>query len=425
MPDSQYSLVVAMLTAGGLVGALSASYFSDRYGRRQTLLGTNGLLGLGSLIMSFAVSPNGLMLGRFIAGIGGGVVTVVVPAYIAECVPKASRGFFGTLNQLAIVFGILVAQAVSMIWSTPTTWRYILALGVILSVVQWCLLPWCVESPRRLFSLPDKGRQRAKEALLRLRGVSEDAVEEEMNTWRREQSQEEDTLLRPASVNVYQFLTQSRYRYPLCLLLLLQLTQQLSGINGVICYSTSIMSTVFPESSDKITLFISIINLGMTLVSAYLMDNAGRRTLFLISCGLMAGMSVLLGWSIHNGHELTSAGAIIAFVASFAVGLGAIPFLMIPEIVETSAVSSAASVALGVNMMTNFTVSAGFLWLKESMEKGHVFYVFAAFLAVLGCIAFWILPETKGRSVEEVIQSKWSIYASDYQPIHSSPHQSA
>ncbi|KAL0091232.1 general substrate transporter [Phycomyces blakesleeanus] len=417
MPDSQYSLVVAMLTAGGLIGALSASYFSDRYGRRQTLFGTNVLLGLGSLMMSLAVTPGSLMVGRFVAGLGSGVVTVVVPAYIAECVPKASRGFFGTLNQLAIVLGILVAQAVSMIWSTPSTWRFILLVGFILAVLQFCLLPWCVESPRLLFSKPN-GWNRAKAALVRLRGVPDETIEEEIKTWRKEQAQEEDSLVSPAQpVTVYRFITLARYRYPLFLLLLIQLSQQLSGINAVIFYSTSIMSTVFPESSDKITLFISVVNLAMTLVSAYLMDRAGRRTLFLTSCGLMSSMSLLLGWSIETGHEITSACAIIGFVAAFAIGLGAIPFLMIPEIVEAPAVSSAASVALSVNMISNFAISAGFLQWRSVLGEGQVFYLFGGILIVLGFIAYCILPETKGRSAEEVVRSHWSIYAPAYQPI--------
>lgn len=437
MPDSQYALVVSILTAGGLIGALGASYFSDRYGRRFTLFGTNGLLSIGSLITTLASTPQTMMVGRFLSGLGCGVVTVVVPAYLAECVPKAYRGFFGALNQLAIVIGIMVAQIISLSWSTLTRWRYILGVGVVIAVIQSCLLPFCVDSPRYLASLPG-GFNRAKQSLLKLRKNSVDQVENEINEWRKDwannrhtqsalEEEEEDVgaaalVVQPPqqqqSVNIWKFVTSSSYRRPLLIVALLQLSQQLSGINAVIFYSTSIMSTVFPESSGTITVYISIVNLIMTLVSAVLMDKAGRRSLFLASTISMAIMTVLLGWSIEHGYDKTSAVAIIGFVASFAIGLGPIPFLMIPELVETPAVSSACSFGLATNMISNFAVSAGFLELRNLMGQGQVFYLFGFCLVVLTLIAVVILPETKGRSAEDVIRSGYSIYSCNYEPIH-------
>ncbi|KAL9537653.1 hypothetical protein MBANPS3_011577 [Mucor bainieri] len=438
MPDSQYALVVSILTAGGLIGALGAPYFNDRYGRRLTLFGTNGLLGVGSLITTLASTPHAMMVGRFLSGLGSGVVTVVVPAYLAECVPKSRRGFFGALNQLAIVVGIMAAQIISLAWSTLTQWRYILVMGVLLAVVQSCLLPFCVESPRYLASLPG-GFNRAKLSLLRLRGASIDQVEDEINEWRRDWAnnaqdqqaadaeQHEQDLETPltaaatgaptASVNIYKFLTSPYYRRPLFIVVLLQLAQQLSGINAVIFYSTSIMSTVFPDSSGVITVYISIVNLIVTTISAALMDKVGRRSLFLASACCMASMSVLLGWSITHGYDKTSVVAILGFVASFALGIGPIPFLMIPELVETPAVSSACSVGLASNMISNFAVSAGFLQLRLILGQGQVFYLFGLCLAVLVAIAVVILPETKGRSAEDVIRSGYSIHPCNYEHI--------
>ncbi|KAI8638694.1 general substrate transporter [Parasitella parasitica] len=440
MPDSQYALVVSILTAGGLVGALAAPFFNDRYGRRLTLFGTNGFLGIGSLITTLATTPHTMMLGRFLSGVGSGVVTVVVPAYIAECVPKSRRGFFGALNQLAIVIGIMAAQIISLAWSTLTKWRYILAMGVLLAVLQSCLLPFCVESPRYLASLPG-GFNRAKLSLLRLRSASIDQVEDEINEWRRdwasnaqdqqaaifERQEAEDDAETPlngnaagaptSKVNVYKFLTAPYYRRPLFIIVLLQLAQQLSGINAVIFYSTSIMSTVFPDSGGVITVYISIVNLIVTTISAALMDKVGRRSLFLVSASLMASMSMLLGWSISYGFDKTSVAAILGFVASFAIGIGPIPFLMIPELVETPAVSSACSVGLASNMISNFAVSAGFLQLRNIMGQGQVFYLFGLCLAVLVTVAVMILPETKGRSAEDVIRSGYSIYPCNYEHI--------
>ncbi|KAI8994976.1 general substrate transporter [Pilobolus umbonatus] len=444
MSDSQYALVVSVLTAGGLIGALSGSHFNDTHGRRLTLFGCNGLLGLGSLITAVASSANIMMVGRFIAGLGCGAVTVIVPVYISECVPKSNRGFFGALNQLSIVIGIMAAQIIGLHWSTLTQWRYIIGLGLFLSIIQLCLLPFCEDSPRYLASLPG-GFNRAKKSLLRLRGTSVEVVEDEINEWRKEwanhaqsqnnNSEDEETnagrehgdntalIVEPVEthnkhVSIARFLREPVYRRPLCLILLLQIAQQLSGINAVIFFSTSIMSSVFPESSGKITVYISIVNLIMTVLSAGLMDKLGRRTLFLTSTVLMAWMAVMLGWSIENEYNKVSALSIVGFVAAFAIGLGPIPFLMIPELVDTPAVSSACSVGLSVNMIVNFLITVAFLELRNLIGNGSVFYLFAVSLTTLTVIALSILPETKGRSAEEVIRSGYSIHKSSYEPIH-------
>jgi SP family facilitated glucose transporter-like MFS transporter 1 len=126
----------------------------------------------------------------------------------------------------------------------------------------------------------------------------------------------------------------------------------------------------------------------------------------------MAGVTVVLAWSMDSNMWPTlSAVAIVGFVAAFAVGLGPIPFLMIPEIVDTQAVSTAGSIALSTNWIGNFAVSAGFLVVRNALGGGgKVFYVFAVILAIVWYIAYRILPETKGRSVEEVVRSHWTVY---------------
>lgn len=455
MSDGQYSLVVAMLTAGGLVGALSAAQVSDRYGRRFALFGSSVFTGVGSAIMACAFSPAMLMVGRFLAGIGSGVVTVVVPTYIAECAPRASRGLFGTLNQLAIVFGIMVAQLVGLVWSTLAAWRSILALGVILALTQILLLPFCVDSPRYLACYLPGSLNSAKSALFKLRGPPMERVEDEIAEWRRDQGRSHSDADHPidnlipcdaveqqippnrrnppalrnasnaSSMNVSRYLTQPRYRRSLLIILLLQLGQQLSGINAVIFYSTSIMTSIFPQTADMITVYISLVNLVMTILSAFLMDRTGRRSLFLFSACSMMVMSLLLASSITvPERDKVAAFAIVGYVAAYAIGLGPIPFLMIPELVDTPAVSSAGAVGLASNMISNFLVSAGFLVLSDRIGQDNVFYLFSTLLAAVICIAYWILPETKGRSADEVVRSNWSLFAHShandgYQPIHS------
>ncbi|CAO3595950.1 unnamed protein product [Absidia cylindrospora] len=408
MTESRYALVVALLLAGGLVGACSASYFSDRYGRRPTLIYSNGLLLAGSMMMAAAPTVAVLMMGRMVAGVGGGVATVVVPTYVAECVPKSRRGFFGTLNQLAIVVGILVSQVAGSV--ALENWRWILFLGGVLAALPMVLLPFCVESPTYLAAAENGDRRaRVKLTLGRLRGgVPLQQVEDEWHELVTYQHPNDGDSPYNNAVSLQHFLVSPHYRHPLLLILLIQCTQQFSGINAVIFYSNSIMASVFPDSSDRITLSISIVNLLMTLVSASMMDRAGRRTLFLLSSCTMACCSVLLGWSLQQGHDRTAALAIVLFVAAFAVGLGPIPFLMIPELVDRSAAASAGSVGLAANMISNFLVSAGFMALRDSLGQARVFYLFALLLVLASLVALLYLPETKNKSPEQVVRSHWA-----------------
>jgi SP family facilitated glucose transporter-like MFS transporter 1 len=166
-----------------------------------------------------------------------------------------------------------------------------------------------------------------------------------------------------------------------------------------------------------ITVYISVVNIVFTGLSAYLMDKAGRRTLFLLSTASMTVTAFLLGWSIEHNQNVVSVIAILGYVATFALGLGPIPFLMVPELVDTPAVSSACSIALATNMISNFLVSAGFLSLRNLMGQGQVFYLFGIFLILLFGVSYLVLPETKNRTVEEIIRSNYTIYPVQYHAL--------
>lgn len=345
------------------------------------------------------------------------------------------------MNQLGIVVGILFSQVLGLYYSTETQWRTILLAGAGLAVVQVFALPFCQESPRYL-ALQSGGAAKAKRSLQILRGRQD--VAKEIRDWTRQDeraivAEEEGSLgasplLNDASdpllvggagisgddsnisathgsggLSVAEFVTMPRYRRPLIILTLVQLSQQLSGINGVIFYSTAIMSQILPSSGSMITVYISIVNVIMTLIAAYVMDKAGRRTLLMASAVAMGCSSFLLAWSLNYEIPKLSAFSIIAFVATYAIGLGPIPFLIIPEVVDTAAVASASAYALSVNWTTNFIVSVMFLKLQE-WWGGNVFYLFFVILGMLTVAINRIIPETRGKTVEEVAKS--------WQPSH-------
>ncbi|KAF9332982.1 hypothetical protein BG006_004111 [Podila minutissima] len=445
MTSSEWSVLVATLTIGGLLGSLFVgARLADRFGRRTALMANNASLALGSLIMGCASTYSAMLVGRFLIGVGCGAVTVIVPMYLAEVSPPELRGTLGVMNQLGIVLGILFSQVLGLYFSTATGWRVILMTGVGLSLLQVVLLPLCVESPRYL-ALQPGGAVKAKRALQILRGRQD--VAKEIRDWTRQderslaaeeeglvgaspllndsneallgedteqQSQHQHKTFNALSggqgISVAEFITYPRYRRPAIILLVVQLSQQLSGINGVMFYSTAIMSTIMPSQSAMITVYISIVNVFMTLISAYLMDKAGRRTLLMTSSVAMGASSFVLATSLNYEIPLLSAISIIAFVASFALGLGPIPFLIIPEVVDTTAVASASAFALSVNWSTNFVVSVMFLKLQE-WWGGNVFYVFALLLGGLTTAIHRIVPETRGKTAEEVARS--------WQPSHA------
>ncbi|CAG8594736.1 6613_t:CDS:2, partial [Funneliformis mosseae] len=439
MNEGEFSLLTSIFNLGGLVGALISPRVADNKGRRWTLMFNTIFLLLGPTTMGFSSSFTTLVFGRVISGIGSGVVSVVVPMYLAEVSPAEYRGTFGVMNQLGIVIGILFSQVQGLYLSYIPGWRIIILFASALSIVQMVFLGFATESPKYLVTTPG-GYQSAKRALQRLRGRID--VEEELGGWRQvtseeglegliSQQQEEDTLnsqqqseLSPQNVpevdtvesppvvflarntcsddfSIWKFVTNLHYRPALKVLLFVQFTQQFSGINAVIFYSTTILSTILPTSSDLITVYISIMNMIMTIISAYLMDRAGRRTLLLYSISLMSLCSILLAFGITHELALLSSISIIGFVATFAIGLGPIPFLIIPEIVDTRAVATASSLGLSVNWISNFLVASLFLEGRV-MLGGNVFYIFAAYLIIAYIIAIRILPETKAKTVEEV-----------------------
>ncbi|KAG0360596.1 hypothetical protein BGZ54_009462 [Gamsiella multidivaricata] len=468
MSNSEWSVLVATLTLGGLLGAmLVGSRLADRFGRRNALMINNASLLVGSVVIGCASTYTGMLVGRFLIGVGCGAVTVIVPMYLAEVSPPELRGslgktsgcyrmvlqsflliqstlptLIGVMNQLGIVVGIFFAQILGLYFSTPTGWRVILLTGAAISFLQIFLLPFCVESPRYL-ALQPGGSAKAKRALQILRGRQD--VAKEIRDWTRQDDRavvaEEEghsgssPLLNDSSdallvggagieeeghqplqqktfnalnsgrgITVAEFVSMPRYRRPVILLLLIQLSQQLSGINGVIFYSTAIMSQILPSSGAMITVYISIVNIIMTVIAAYLMDRAPRRSLLLTSSISMAISSFLLAGSLNYEVPLLSAFSIIAFVASFAIGLGPIPFLIIPELVDTTAVASASAFALSVNFVTNFVVSVMFLKLQE-WWGGNVFYLFFVLLMGLSVAMNKLVPETKGKTPDEVARS--------------------
>lgn len=199
-------------------------------------------------------------------------------------------------------------------------------------------------------------------------------------------------------------LTNPNYRPAVIAVVAVMVAQQLTGINSIIMYSVSLLSALLPTRAALLTVFISAINIIVTIACAPLSDKIGRKACLLLSIAGMGISSILLAVGLSNSIPPLGAGASLLFVISFAVGLGPVPFILANELVGPEAVGATQSWALGANWVATFVVSQFFPILNKALgEKGRVYYVFAVVALLFGAFIAWWLPETKGReSADEV-----------------------
>lgn len=181
------------------------------------------------------------------------------------------------------------------------------------------------------------------------------------------------------------------------------IAQQLTGINSIVMYSVDLLSELLPTTAALLTVAVSALNVGITALCAPLSDKIGRKTCILLSIAGMGINSVLLAIGIQYKIKLLSAIATLLFVASFAVGLGPVPFILANELVGPEAVGATQSWALAANWIATFLVSHFFPLVNKALGRGKVYYIFAGFALLFGSFIAWWVPETKGKhGAEEV-----------------------
>ncbi|GAA6019977.1 hypothetical protein JCM8202_004939, partial [Rhodotorula sphaerocarpa] len=289
------------------------------------------------------------------------------------------------LTQVSINVGIFAAQAFSIPFAKPMTgnWRAVPLISAIVALAQM-VTSVVVPDDRRLSALQqakDSEDEEEREPLAPSRSPADEASP----TRHKRDDDADDT-----SLSVGQVLRSSdpAIRKSLWTLVAIMLFQQLSGINAVMYYSTSILTAVNPTSAQTVSLFMTLVNLVMTFPAIFLIDRVGRRTLLVASLALLSVSSAVLGWSINNDQFAIASAGIIAFVVSFALGLGPVPFVLVGEMPPAEAKSATASIAVAVNWLANLAVGLLFLPLRDALARGHsgetgtVFWVFTAMTGV-------------------------------------------
>ncbi|EAS34710.3 MFS glucose transporter [Coccidioides immitis RS] len=417
MNPSQFGLVSSSYSLGGLLGALLAGPFSTKYGRLLALRGTTIFLMLGPVAEALSVSIPVFVLGRLLSGIGAGAAIVVGPIYIAEISPPKDKGFYGAFTQVMTNVGILGTQSLGYFLSKGNLWRIILATAGFIGLAELLGLLFVPESP--VWLAEHQRLAHAKRILQRIRGQNAD-IHDEVKSWQiggstasRTDPLEEESLLTPPPgnlpprkppVSILGVARDPLYRRAIIAVVAVMITQQFTGINSIIMYSVSLLSTILPTTAALLTVIVSSINLFTTLLCSPLADKLGRKRCLLLSITGMGLSSALLAISIASNLKILSAIATLLFVASFAVGLGPVPFILASELVGPEAVGATQSWGLATNWTATFVVAQFFPALNVALGgKGRVYWIFAAIALVLGGFIAWWVPETKGKgSMEEV-----------------------
>jgi sugar porter (SP) family MFS transporter len=396
--DIEQGWVVSSLLIGCMFGAGMGGPVADRLGRKKVLLATAALYVLSAIASGIPAAAWQLMAARFVGGLAVGASSMICPMYIAEIAPARIRGTLVTMQQMAIVIGILLANVVSgLLVEVSHNWQWMFASAAVPAFLLLIALFTVPESPRWLAK---QGLdQHALDILARVGGRGH--AENEMAEIRLALDSEEGTLsellgpgLRPA----------------LIIGVVLAILGQISGINTVIYYAPSIFKKAGFEQ-DKVAVWTNVLvgatNFVSTIISLAVIDKVGRRVLLLIGS---AGMAVSMGFAgscmtSDNVPMLFKIVVILAYIASFAVGVGGVVWVVISEIFPTKIRGVATSVAVVSVWGACFLVSLTFLWLLGRLGE-RVFYIYSALSLAMGLFVFFVIPETKGQSLE-AIERMW------------------
>jgi len=394
----QTELAVSIVLAGAAFGASISGYLGDRFGRKPVLVGDAVLFAVFSVATGVAKSFGIFLLARFVVGVAVGVTSMITPLYIAELAPPKIRGALVTLNQLAIVVGILAAYCVDYLFAPTGDWRAMFISALAPSLLLLVALMFLPESPRWLAC--NGHEHEAEQVLCR---VENDQV--------AQRHLKELKVIAAASKLKFSELFSIRFRKPILVGMGLAIFQQITGVNTIIYYTPMILSMAgFKSAKTAIlaTALVGAVNVVTTIASLFLLDRIGRRPMLMIS---LTGMGLSLG---HLGYAFSSSQIsrgviifdVITYLASFAIGLGPGFWLLISEIYPISVRGRAMSLASVTIWVSDWLVTMTFLSLVDLIGTPRLFWLYGGACAIALLFCARIVPETRGRTLEE-IEASW------------------
>ncbi|RVX22148.1 Sugar transporter ERD6-like 16 [Vitis vinifera] len=418
---AEYSMFGSILTIGAMLGAITSGLVTDSLGRKGAMRMSASFCITGWLAVYFSMGALLLDMGRFFTGYGIGIFSYVVPIFIAEIAPKSIRGGLTTLNQLMIVCG----SSVAFLLGTVTTWRTLALTGLVPCLVLLIGLFFVPESPRWLVSIYIQLRLEKIDEKIETKAVLFQAKvgrEKEFEVaLRRLRGKDADVSKEAAEIQVYienlqSFpkakmldLFQTKYIRSLIIGVGLMVFQQFGGINGIGFYVSETFVSAGLSSSKIGTIAYACIQVPITIVGAILMDKSGRRPLLMVSASgtflgcFLTGASFFLKSNamLLDWVPVLAIGGVLLYIASFSIGMGAVPWVIMSEIFPINVKGAAGSLVVLVNWLGAWVVSYTFNFLMSWSPTG-TFSIYAGFSAMTILFVAKIVPETKGKTLEEI-----------------------
>lgn len=388
---------ISIAIIGTVIGALTGSIPSDRLGRKKTLFCIALLYLLSSLGTALASNWELFLLLRFLGGIAVGVSCVIAPVYISELSPAASRGKLVALFQFNVVLGILIAYISNYFIGTwiggPLAWRIMLGILAIPSLVFLICIRYVPESPRWLI-LKNGSEQEARHILgLISPGQAGDIVSSILE-------HRDNIAFEKAS------LWRRKYLAPILFAILIAFFNQASGINAIIYYAPRIfeMTGLGKGASLLSTAGIGLVNFIFTLIAMNVIDRFGRRKLMLIgSVGLIITLGLVArAFYAQDFGNLIIVLLLLLYIAFFAFSQGAVIWVFISEIFPNQVRAKGQSLGSFTHWLMAAIIAFLFPYLTEKAGGGDTFLFFTCMMVLQLVFVIWFMPETKGRSLEQI-----------------------
>ncbi|PUZ67261.1 hypothetical protein GQ55_3G420800 [Panicum hallii var. hallii] len=410
--DEQVEVLSGVINIYSLVGALLAGWTSDRLGRRLTIVLANVFFLAGPLAMALAGGYAALMVGRFIAGVGSGYALVIAPVYAAEIAPASSRGLLTSLPEIFINTGVMLSYVSNLAFSglpVHLSWRMMFAAGGLPTVFLAAGVLTMPESPRWLAM---KGR--VAEAKAVLDKTSDTPAEAEQRLLEIEDVVSSGGRSSEGGGGAWkEVATRAGVRRVLAIVLTLQFFQQSSGIDSVVLYGPRVLAMAGVTSNTlllSLNVLFGVAKAGSILIAMALADRVGRRPLLLASTGGMTASLLVLGslFAAFAGAKddaavaAVSVAAVVAFVVAFSVGLGPLAWVYSSEILPLRLRGQGAGLGTAMNRVMSGVVTMTFISLYQAISMAGAFYLYAAVAAASFVFVYACLPETRGRSLEDM-----------------------
>lgn len=408
--EVQVEFLIGILSIVSLLGSLGGGRTSDIIGRKWTMALAAVIFQMGGITMTLAPSYQVLMIGRLLAGIGIGFGVMISPIYIAEISPNLTRGSLTTFPEIFINVGIMLGYVSNYAFSglsVHISWRVMLAVGILPSVFigfalfiipespRWLVMQNRIEEARSVLLKTNEDEKEVEERLAEIQqaaGFANSGKYEDKPVWRE--------LLSPPPA----------LRRMLITGLGIQCFQQISGIDATVYYSPEILMAAGIEDKSKLlaaTVAVGITKTVFILVAIVLIDKVGRKPLLITSTIGMTACLFCMGVTLslfEKGPLVIALGILFVCgnVAFFSVGLGPVCWVLTSEIFPLRVRAQASALGAVANRVCSGLVAMSFLSVSDAISFGGTFFLFSAISALAIVFVFTLVPETKGKSLEQI-----------------------